>query len=135
MKMRGARGVQSASGFTLIELMIVVAVVAILAAIAYPAYTDQVQRTRRADGKAVILDVAQRLERCYTQTNTFVGCLVFPLASPDGFYSLNGVVAQNAFTLTATPQGAQAADTRCGNLTLTNLGVRGASGTQPATCW
>src|SRR5262245_16983974 len=35
----------------------------------------------------------------------------------------------NSFTLTATPQGSQAGDTRCGNLTLTNAGVKGISGT------
>jgi len=43
----------------------------------------------------------------------------------------------NVFVLTATPQtgSAQAADT-CANLTLTNAGVKGVSGTAPvANCW
>ncbi|MDQ7974852.1 MAG: prepilin-type N-terminal cleavage/methylation domain-containing protein, partial [Rhodocyclaceae bacterium] len=42
---------RSASGFTLIELMIVVAVIAILAAIAYPSYQEYVMRSRRVEGQ------------------------------------------------------------------------------------
>lgn len=123
-------------GFTLIELMIVVVIVGILAAIAYPSYTSYVEKARRADGKSALLDAAQRLERCHTQTNTYVGC-VFPAVSPDAFYAV-AATAQTAmaFTLTATPQGAQAGDTRCGTYTLTSTGVRTASGTlTDAQCW
>jgi len=44
----------------------------------------------------------------------------------------------NAFTLTATPvpTNAQAADTTCASLTLTNAGVKGITGTgQVSDCW
>ena len=42
----------------------------------------------------------------------------------------------NTFLLTATPQLQQVADTKCGNLTLTNAGVKGISGTGSiAECW
>lgn len=42
-----------ASGFTLIELMIVVAIIAIIAAIAIPAYQDYVIRTQVSEGVAL----------------------------------------------------------------------------------
>ncbi|HXI35388.1 MAG TPA: pilus assembly protein PilE, partial [Burkholderiales bacterium] len=45
----------------------------------------------------------------------------------------------NAFTLTATPlSGTSQAGDKCGNLTLTNAGVKGITGTSPTTvadCW
>ena len=123
-------------GFTLIELMIVVAIVAILAAIAYPSYTSYVEKARRADAKSALLDASQRLERCYTQNNTYVGC---PVAgtSPDGFYAIAATAqAATAFTLTATPQNAQAGDTRCGTYTLQSTGARAASGSLGTDlCW
>jgi type IV pilus assembly protein PilE len=124
-------------GITLIELMIVIVIVGILAAIAYPSYTRYVEKARRADGTSAILDAAQRLERCYTQTNTYVGCGTFPANSPDGFYQINAnPVTATAFTVSATPQGAQAGDTRCGTYTLTSDGTRTVSGSLgPARCW
>lgn len=123
-------------GFTLIELMIVVAIVALLAAIAYPSYQRYVEKARRADGLAALHEAAQRLERCYTQNNTYVGC---PVAgtSPDGFYAIAATAqTATAFTLTATPQNAQAGDTRCGTYTLQSTGARAASGSLGTDlCW
>lgn len=124
------------SGFTLVELMIVVAIVAILAAIAYPSYTRYVEQARRADGKSALLDAAQRLERCHTQTNTYVGC-TFGAVSPDGFYAIaaDPAVTAMTFTLTATPQGAQA-NSPCGTYSLTSNGTRAVTGPLGADrCW
>ena len=49
--------------FTLIEVMIVVAIVIILAAISYPAYQDSVRKSKRAEVKTTMLEIAQRLQR------------------------------------------------------------------------
>ena len=51
--------------------MIVVAIVAILAAIAYPSYRDQIERTRRADAQAVLMQAAQFMERIYTENGCY----------------------------------------------------------------
>ena len=59
-------------GFTLIELLVVAAIVAILAAIAYPSYLEQVIKTRRAEGKATLNEVSQRLERCFTRFGSYL---------------------------------------------------------------
>jgi type IV pilus assembly protein PilE len=129
-------------GFTLIELMIVVVVIAILAAIAYPSYQEQVRRTRRADGKAALMNVAQQLERCYTRFGRYndANCAVaIPIDSTEGFYSVSavGAVGPAAFTLAATPQNAQTSDPRCGVLRLTSTGVRGSLGVDADAneCW
>jgi type IV pilus assembly protein PilE len=126
-------------GFTLIELMMTVAVLGMLAAIVLPSYQDSIRKTRRADAKAALNNIAQQLERCRTQFGVYNddGCVIdSPQASPEGFYSVTIVRNGTTYTLTATPQGAQAKDTRCGALTLNQLGQRGSNGTlPPAQCW
>ncbi|QQQ03849.1 type IV pilin protein [Lysobacter enzymogenes] len=134
------------AGFTLIELMIAVAIVGILAAIAYPAYDDSVRKGRRAQAKADLVELAQRAERFYTLNNTYAG---FWGSVPSGdkrsprtgnaFYLLersSGDTDANAFTLSATPTGAQVADSGCGTLSINQAGVRSISGSmEPARCW
>ena len=130
-----------ARGFTLIELMIVVVVIAILAAIAYPSYQNQVQKTRRADAQTGLLQAAQLLERCFTRTNTYVGCGLPTYngaqTSPDGFYAISfadGEPTATTFELEAAPQGPQAQDP-CGTLTLTHVGERDSDGNAADRCW
>lgn len=128
-------------GMTLIELLIVVIIIGILASVAYPSYQEQVRSTRRADGKAVLLQTAQALERCYTRfaSYTNAGCgVAFPITSPDEYYVVTSVALNAAaFTLAAAPQGAQVDDTKCGTLRLTSTGVQGSQGadTDVNSCW
>ena len=131
-------------GFTLIELLITVAIIGILAAIAFPMYSDYVTRSRRADGQAKLMQVAQDLERCYTQYSTYddVSCSVFAsgaVISEQGFYEITvgwgNPVNESTFKLTATPQNEQADDTDCKTLTLTHLGEQSATGDDKDSCW
>lgn len=123
-------------GFTLIELMIVVAIIAIIASVAYPSYTDSVQKTRRADAKAVLLGFAQAMERHFTENNSYLGAAnaggntgspgIYPSEAPiDGgtkFYDLTITAATaTTFTLRATPKGGQAGD---GILEILNTGQK-----------
>lgn len=135
-------------GITLIELLIVVAVLGILASIAYPSYRNYVIRARRADAKATLMDLSARMERYFSQNNTYatatiaagsgVTDLIASDQSPEGDYTLS-ISAQNAssYTLQAAPNGSQATeDTQCANFTLNSLGVKGISGTgSVAKCW
>lgn len=132
-------------GFSLIELMIAVVIVGILAAVAIPMYSDYVTRSRRADGQATLMQVAQELERCYTQFSKYndnscsvVNSGVVSETSDQGFYGISasgGNLTESAFTLTATPQNEQADDTDCTALTLTHLGEQSATGDDPDSCW
>jgi type IV pilus assembly protein PilE len=132
------QGHSRARGITLIELMVVVVIVGILAAFAYPSFQQQVRETRRADGKAMLMETAQQLERCYTRFARYdnAACaVVLPAASGEGFYSVDAsALSASAFTLQATPQGDQANDAACGVLSLTSTGVQGAEG-DAGECW
>jgi len=133
-------------GFTLIELLITVAIIGILAAIAIPMYSDYVTRSRRADGQAKLMQVAQDLERCYTQYSIYNhgSCSALASDDPDGVISEQGFYAitapdldltESTFTLTATPRNDQANDTDCDKLTLTHLGEQSATVDDPGSCW
>lgn len=145
----------SARGFTLIELVVVVAIIGILAAIAYPSYQDSVRKSRRADAKAAVLELAQWMERNYTATNRYnrtvgdtadqtaaqmTAKLPFNQSPRDSTkaYDLDvSAVALNSFTLRAVPAGDQTNDP-CKTLTVTNTGAKGVSvdaTLSAAECW
>jgi type IV pilus assembly protein PilE len=128
---------------TLIELMVVVVIIGILASLAYSGYQSQVQSTRRSDGKTTLTTAAQQLERCFTRFHSYTdaGCPIAAaigggLPSGDGWYLIsNDNASATTFRLVATPQGAQAGDTRCANLRLTHTGLQDATGTAAGGCW
>jgi type IV pilus assembly protein PilE len=125
-------------GFTLIELLIVMVVASILMMIAVPSYQQSVIKSRRADGRVALNDVAQRLERCYTQFGAYDAddCVIADaVASKDGFYEVTVERDASTYTLTAAPQGAQADDAKCGSLSVDNTGLRSADGDDPDSCW
>ncbi|MHA7811101.1 MAG: type IV pilin protein [Marinobacter adhaerens] len=128
------------AGFTLIELMIAVTIIGIIAAIAFPAYQNQVEQTRRTTAQADLLELAQWMERRYSNGFDYRDggndpALPFTQSPQNGtaFYniSFSGNVTRDAFTLQAVPTGGQAGDD-CGTLTLDEQGDRGAA---EAGCW
>jgi type IV pilus assembly protein PilE len=140
------------AGFTLIELMITVAIVAILAAIAYPSYMGQVRKGKRAEAKAKLLQAVQRQERFYTDNSAYSADLapLFGMAGGTAVYSGDANDAGSPYRITVTPaaggiatgftltatQNGGFADPSCGNLTLTNTGVKGITGTSTVrNCW
>jgi type IV pilus assembly protein PilE len=136
-----------AHGFTLTELMIAMAVIAVLTGIAIAAYTFQVNKSRRAEAKTALLDLAARQERFFTTNNTYtnvaanLGYAALPAPLPGGSSTTNytlSVTAASAtsFSAQAARAGAQATD-GCGDYTIDDRGVQGnVNNTQPtAQCW
>jgi type IV pilus assembly protein PilE len=135
-------------GFTLIEMMITVAIIGIIAAIAYPSYMASVRKTNRAEAKTELMDIAQRLQRCYTTYGKFNPdndrCSVYVKLTAgdskittrgDGYYDIT--ISNNTattYTLTATAVKAPQLDDTvdgCNIMTLDHKGVR-----MPAeNCW
>jgi len=104
----------AASGFTLIELMIVVAVVGILAAIAVPSYSDYVRRGKIVEATNKLADHRVRMEQFFVDTRSYAnppGSTNCGVADPayaagsDAFkVSCTGASA-TAYVATATGQG------------------------------
>lgn len=126
------------NGFTLMELMIVVAIVAILGAIAIPSYNNSVLRGKRSEGRSALLDTATRLERFYSDNNRYAtadNTLASGNATSEtGLYNITIATTgtYQTYTLTATPTFT---DADCATLTLTQAGVKAATGANTTDCW
>ena len=125
-------------GFTLIEMMIVVALLGVIIALGYPSYQEQVRKARRAEGMGELLEMADRLERRYSDQGTYAGIKADALYGIDtaddkrptsnGHYKLNIDSADTVqFTISAAPQGNQTKD-KCGTFTMSSQGVKSVSG-------
>ncbi len=138
------KGPKRQGGFSLVELMVVVAVVGILASVAYPSYVEHVRKSRRAECTAVLVGLANAMERRYSTTSSYAGG--WPAGEPtrcprdggDVFYNVSFAAGQptaSSFVIQAVPSGSQSAD-KCGTLTLDNTGQKGMkTGQTVKECW
>lgn len=131
-------------GFTLIEALIVVAIIGIIAAFAFPSYVEYVRKSNRAEAKAELMEVAQRLQRCYTNLGRFddaTNCAVFAqvtakFVTRKGLYEISfdaTAPTRTTYKLHATAlKKPQTLDTKngCNDLTLDQNGTM-----LPALCW
>lgn len=131
-------------GFTLIEVMIVVAILAFLSAIAYPSYSEHLRRGYRSEARTALLEAQQFMERFYAANSRYttdaaganspaLPARLQNVPASNSRYTLTVAATLNSYTLTAT----LLAEDKCGNLTLTNTGVKGRSSTGPTVqdCW
>jgi type IV pilus assembly protein PilE len=128
----------SEAGFTLIELMVVTVIIGIISLFAYSTYSKSVQKSRRAEGKAMLLEAAALQERRIADSGTYatdmtnLGYAANPAISDNAIYSVSASNT-NGFTLTATAIGRQAVDTQCATMSLNALGQK--SSTTSSDCW
>ncbi|CAA0126289.1 Fimbrial protein [Halioglobus japonicus] len=138
----------ASGGFTLIEVMIVVVIVGVLLGIALPGYQNSMEKGRRSDARAALLDAANRQEQymldrgTYTDDMTDLGFGEDPYVSGDGHYNVaaaacDGGAITRCFELTATPRSGspQVHDTRCTAFMLGSDGSKTASGSDEENCW
>ena len=126
-------------GFTLIELLIALACVALLASLAWPSYQSLILRSQRAQVRASLLQAAHWLERAASANGSYPLANDVPtsvLQIDEQRYKMSVTSTAQSYTLSATPQGTQAADS-CGVLTVNHLGVRSVQGASQtaAQCW
>lgn len=128
---------------TLIELMIVVAIVAILGTIAVTSYRGYVLRSNRTEASAALLRIQVAQEKYYLNKYEYAADLdtlgLGNLASTErGLYNIRlqrRADNPDAYTLTATAAGSQAADTDCQTFTIDQTGQRGSAPAMTARCW
>ena len=146
--------VQQEKGFTLIELIITVAIIAIISAIAYPSYTNYTVRAKRSAAESFMMTVSNRQEQSMLNARSYFS-IATGVPTEWNTVSMNvpadvaanytiTVTADNtvgtppSYTVTATPTAAQLSkDGKCANLTLTNTGTKGKTGTAASVteCW
>lgn len=127
-------------GMSLIELMVVVVIVGVLAAIAYPSYRSYVERSKRTEARAALLQIATNQERVYLNANQYttdmtqLGFSASPFTTDSGAYIVTVTAADaNGFTAQAVYQEGGDEAGKCGTFTINAAGDK--TSTPNADCW
>ncbi len=140
-------------GITLLELMVVAAIIAMLSSFAYPSYMRYVTNSKRTAATTALLQIAERQQQFFMDNKTYANDLTAlgfsanpwviaddgtsaAVGDADSVYSIAlSNVAATTYTITAAPlHGQLDRDTKCGSLTLDQVGTRGSS-TGNDGCW
>ena len=132
--------IRLSKGFTLVELMIVVVIIGILSSISIGFYGNYITVASRTDGRSALTTMAATREKCKALNGAYnhaTCAALLPVTSGEGYYQVTGVATATTFTMTATPIAGQRQeiDADCTSLTLTNTGLQGGAGANPAECW
>ena len=139
---------RSPGGFSLLEILLVLAISALLMLLAVPGYQAGLQKGRRAEAIAALLEVSAQQEQHlidrarYTADLRELGYRGREALSQSGLYAVraqacHGGALSHCYVLTATPASgsSQAADQRCTSLSLDSAGRRSATGSSAGECW
>lgn len=136
---------KSASGFTLVELLVVVAIIGILASIAVPMYGDHVTRAQLVEAHAGLSDFRVRMEQYYQDNRSYIGTALGTCgaSAPANATYFTYTCQAAAQTYTATATGVSSGRTANFVFTInesntrqtTNTKSGWAPATMPANCW
>lgn len=123
-------------------------VIAVLVAIAVPTYQTYVLRSNRADAKALLTTLQAAEQGFYLRNRVYTdeishaapSSLALSEISARGYYKVSVTLSADRQSYMAkavpVPGALHAADTRCASFTLTDTGLRDATGTSDRdTCW
>ncbi|MBK6787151.1 MAG: prepilin-type N-terminal cleavage/methylation domain-containing protein [Betaproteobacteria bacterium] len=119
---------ETASGFTLVELMIAVVVVALLASIALPSFMDSIRKSRRSEAFAALAQVQQAQERWRSNGSSYAESLTNAAnGTPPGLGMASATTAKGYYTLSLSGAGAS-------GYTVTATAVAGTSQASDGNC-
>ena len=141
----------SAPGFTLIEMLVALVIMGILLFVALPGYRYAVLKSTRASARVALLDLVSRQEQYFVNHKRYATTFA-RLGLPESLYiDSQGDIAnrpsasyqlqlllegENYLGVQAIPLNGQAADSACLAFSLSRVGVRSVTGSQPAAdCW
>jgi type IV pilus assembly protein PilE len=112
----------SQRGFTLIEMLIATTIAGILASLALPSFTAPMNKARRSDGIAALMQLQMSQEQWRSNHSSYASLAELRSAATSHlrYYTLEVSDAGAAgYSLTATATGAQSGDQACRVLRLT----------------